>query len=311
LPISASTKANAGASRFVRVGMRRRRHACRGAAGGRRSAFYRTIDEILAGCAAAFIAFAEGVIVSSSSLHPSPAPQQPHDEFGQPIGAAVTGWTSRAQPARTAIAGRYCRVEAVDLRHAEDLYEAYRSAPDGRDWTYMSVGPFASLAAYREQMTRMMASADPLHYAIIDLASGKAVGTLALMRIDPANGVIEIGFVAYSPKVQRTPMGTEAQYLLMRHAFDDLGYRRYEWKCDHLNAPSRRAALRYGFQFEGIFRQAVIYKGRSRDTAWFAIIDSEWPRIKHGFEQWLAPANFDTAGQQRATLGSLIGGARA
>lgn len=244
-------------------------------------------------------------------MHQSPANQnQPHNEFGQPVGAAVSGWVPRAQPARAAIAGRYCRVEPVDLeRHAGDLYEAYSSAPDGGDWTYMSAGPFATFEAYREQLSRMAASADPLHYAIIDLASGKAVGTLALMRIDAANGVIEIGYVAYSPKVKRTPMGTEAQYLLMRHAFDDLGYRRYEWKCDHLNAPSRRAALRYGFQFEGIFRQAIVYKGRSRDTAWFSIIDSEWPRIKRGFEQWLAPDNFDAAKRQRATLGSLMGDA--
>lgn len=229
-----------------------------------------------------------------------------HNAYGQPIGPALAHWTPRAQPPRTALTGRYCRVEPVDVeRHAHDLYEAYRSAPDGRDWTYMSAGPFETFDAYWDYLSRAAASADPLHHAVIDGESGKAVGTLALMRIDAANGVIEVGHVAYSPRMQRTPAGTEAQFLLMRRVFDELGYRRYEWKCDHLNAPSRRAALRYGFQFEGIFRQAVIYKGRSRDTAWFSMLDSEWPRIRAGFEQWLAPDNFDAEGRQRVRLAEL------
>lgn len=233
------------------------------------------------------------------------------NELDQPVGFAVEGWTARGAPPRTAIEGRYCRVEPLDVRHATDLYQAYDSAADGRDWTYMPVGPFPSFEDYRGWVEHVAGLDDPLHHAIVDRATGKAIGTLALMRIDRANGVIEVGSVAYSPLVKRTPAGTEAQFLLMRRAFDELGYRRYEWKCDSLNAASRAAALRYGFQFEGIFRQAVVYKGRSRDTAWFSMLDGEWPAIKRGFEQWLDPRNFDAAGAQRRKLAELIGEAAA
>lgn len=227
--------------------------------------------------------------------------------FDQPVGPPVEGWTARAQPPRTSITGRFCTLEPVDVeRHAHDLYEAFSTAPNGADWTYMATGPFASYEAYETYLAGAIKTSDPLHHAIIDHVSGKAVGTLALMRIDVGNGVIEVGHVAYSPRVKRTPAGTEAQFLLMRRAFDELGYRRYEWKCDSHNAPSRRAALRYGFTFEGIFRQAVVTKGRSRDTAWFSIIDSEWPAIRGAFEQWLSPGNFDAEGNQRAALADLI-----
>jgi RimJ/RimL family protein N-acetyltransferase len=216
------------------------------------------------------------------------------------------------QPPRNPIEGRYCRLEPMDVeRHARELYEAYATAPDGRDWTYMSGGPFPDFDSYYAYATRMAASPDPLHHVVVDGETGKAVGTLALMRIDVANGVVEVGHVAYSPLLKRTRAGTEAQYLLMRRAFDELGYRRYEWKCDALNAPSRRAALRYGFTFEGIFRQAIVYRGRSRDTAWFSMTDGEWPAIGRGFEQWLSPENFDEQGRQRAELAALISAARA
>lgn len=225
------------------------------------------------------------------------------NQYQQPVGAPVPGWTPRAQPPRQPIEGRYCRLEALDpQRHAADLYAAYSQAPDERDWTYLSTGPFADAAAYRAYAERAALSSDPLHYVVIERKSGNAVGTLALMRIDPANGVIEVGFVTFSPLLKRTPISSEAQYLLMKHVFDELGYRRYEWKCDSLNAPSRQAAARLGFQFEGIFRQAVVYKGRSRDTAWFSIIDSDWPPLRTAFEAWLAPENFDADGQQRLSL---------
>jgi len=225
------------------------------------------------------------------------------DSYQQPIGAAMPDWTARARPSHQAIEGRHCRLEALDpQRHAAELYLAYSQAPDQRDWTYLSTGPFADAASYREYAERAALSADPLHYVVIERKSGKAVGTLALMRIDPANGVIEVGFVTFSPLLKRTPVSSEAQYLLMKHVFDVLGYRRYEWKCDSLNAPSRQAAARLGFQFEGIFRQAVVYKGRSRDTAWFAIIDRDWPPLRAAFEAWLAPQNFDAEGQQRLSL---------
>lgn len=235
----------------------------------------------------------------------------PNNEPQPPVGPSLPGWTARPRPPRTPLAGRYCRIEAVDVeRHAADLFEAYAIAPDGKDWTYMGGGPFPDLASYRDYLAKASAGDDPLHYAIIDLATGKPVGTFALMRIDTANGVIEVGNVAYSRLLKRTPVATEAMFLLMERVFDELGYRRYEWKCDHLNAPSRAAALRYGFQYEGIFRQAVVYKGRSRDTAWYAIIDGDWPALRTAYQQWLNAENFDSNGQQRQTLAALIAARR-
>lgn len=226
--------------------------------------------------------------------------------FQQPIGPDVPAWTARPRPPLTPAVGRYCRLEPLSAeRHAADLYDAFSRAPDDSDWTYMGVGPFADAAAYRAFAEAAQAGNDPLHHAIIDLETGRAIGTLALMRIDPANGVIEVGFVSFSRQLKRTRIATEAQFLLMRRAFDELGYRRYEWKCDSLNAPSRQAAARLGFQFEGIFRQATIYKGRSRDTAWFSIIDGEWPALRAAYERWLDPANFDAEGNQRHSLSEL------
>ncbi|AOJ85088.1 acetyltransferase [Burkholderia sp. MSMB617WGS] len=233
------------------------------------------------------------------------------NEFGQPIGAPVPGWQPRPAPPRTPMQGRFCRIEPVDAsRHADDLYAAYALAADGRDWTYMSAGPFADAASYRAYLAKAAETDDPLHHAIVDLATGKAVGTCALMRTDRANGVIEVGFVAYSPLLQKTCAGTEAMFLLMQRVFDELGYRRFEWKCDSLNAPSRAAALRYGFAYEGLFRQAVVYKGRSRDTAWYSIVDREWPALRSAFGQWLAAGNFDERGRQRQPLATLIAAAR-
>ncbi|AUT47593.1 GNAT family N-acetyltransferase [Achromobacter sp. AONIH1] len=232
--------------------------------------------------------------------------------FQQPIGPDVAGWTARPRPPLAPAEGCYCRLEPLSAaRHAAELYQAFSQAPDGRDWTYMSVGPFASEAEYRAFAEGAEAGQDPLHHAVIDLASGRAVGTLSLMRIDPANGVIEVGFVSFSPLLKRTRIATEAQFLLMRRVFDELGYRRYEWKCDSLNAPSRSAAARLGFEFEGVFRQAVVYKGRSRDTAWFSIIDSEWPALRAAYERWLSPDNFDAEGGQRVGLAELIARERA
>ncbi|MDH1178106.1 GNAT family N-acetyltransferase [Achromobacter mucicolens] len=229
------------------------------------------------------------------------------NDFQQPIGPALPGWTTRPRPPLAPAVGRYCRLEPLSAeRHAADLYQAFSQAPDDSDWTYMGVGPFADEAAYRTFAEAAQSSPDPMHHAIIDLATGRAVGTLALMRIDAPNGVIEVGFVSYSRQLKRTRIATEAQFLLMRRAFDELGYRRYEWKCDSLNAPSRAAALRLGFTFEGIFRQATVYKGRSRDTAWFSIIDSEWPARRAAYERWLSPDNFDAEGKQRQGLAALI-----
>ena len=231
------------------------------------------------------------------------------NDFGQLIGPELPGWTVRALPSAEPMEKRYCKIEKLDaLRHAADLYAAYTEASDGRDWTYMLSGPFADAVQYAGYVREEAAKRDPFHYAILDKASGKACGTAALMRIDPANGVIEVGHIAYAPRLKKTRAGTEAMFLLMAHVFDALRYRRYEWKCDSLNAPSRRAAERYGFRYEGVFRQDRIYKGRSRDTAWFSITDAEWPALRAAFEAWLAPGNFDAGGNQLRSLETIRAG---
>ena len=229
-----------------------------------------------------------------------------YNELGQPVGLPVPGWSPRPGPPRTAMTGRFCTVAPLDPeRHAGELLEAYAEDREGRLWTYLPRGPFASLEEYRHWAEEAAGLADPLTHAIIDNATGKAVGTAAFMRIEPAVGVIEVGSLTYSPRLQRRPAGTEAMYLMMRRVFDELGYRRYEWKCNSLNAPSRAAALRLGFRYEGLFRQAMMTRGRNRDTAWFSMIDREWPAQRAAFERWLDPANFDADGQQRHSLASL------
>lgn len=221
------------------------------------------------------------------------------NEFGQPIGYPVPGWAPVASPDAVTLPGRYCTLEHLDPdQHAPDLYAAYAAAPDARDWTYLPYGPFPTLEAYREWATAASNSRDPRHYAVIDNATHRALGTMSLMRHDPANGAIEVGNVVFSRALQRTPISTEAQFLFMRYVFDELGYRRYEWKCDNLNEPSRKSAERLGFTYEGTFSQAVVYKGRNRDTAWFALTDQRWPAVRDAFEKWLQPGNFDTEGRQ-------------
>jgi len=229
----------------------------------------------------------------------------PHNELRQPIGVPLPGWKAPPRPPRTAIEGRYCRVEPIDpARHAEDLHRANSLDPSKRNFTYLSIGPFDTLDAYRQWMASARQSEDPLFHAIVDAATGKPVGIASYMRIDTANGVMEVGHLNYSPLLQRKPAATEAMYLMMKRTFE-LGYRRYEWKCDAFNAVSRAAAQRLGFSYEGVFRQASIYKGRNRDTAWYAIIDAEWPELERAFLRWLDPANFDAQGRQRVRLSEL------
>jgi RimJ/RimL family protein N-acetyltransferase len=226
----------------------------------------------------------------------------------QPVGDPVPGWAPRPLPLRAAVEGRYARLEPLDPgRHGPALFEA--NAADDRIWTYLPYGPFADPAAYRAWLEGAAAQADPLFFAVIDKATGRAAGVLSFLRIDPGAGSIEVGHICYAPALQRTRAGTEAQFLAMRTAFD-LGYRRYEWKCDALNAPSRALAARLGFAFEGVFRQATVVKGRNRDTAWFSVIDGEWPALRAAFETWLHPDNFDAAGRQRASLSALTAGLR-
>lgn len=227
------------------------------------------------------------------------------NEHGQPIGFALPGWTPPPRPPRTVLEGRYCRLEPLDTgRHAAPLHEANRIDPSGKAFTYLSSGPFDSLEDYRRWLTGSCLGDDPLFHAIINRDSSRAAGVAAYMRIDPANGVIEVGHLNFSPLLQQTRAATEAMHLMMKNAFG-LGYRRYEWKCDTLNAPSRAAARRLGFSYEGIFQQAIVYKGRNRDTAWFSITDHEWPAIRAAHEQWLAPENFDAEGRQKVSLSSL------
>jgi RimJ/RimL family protein N-acetyltransferase len=221
----------------------------------------------------------------------------------QPVGPAVPNWSARPAPPSTPKSGHYARIEPLDpARHAVDLFEANAEDRDGSHWTYLFDEKPSTLEAYTAWVGAKAATEDPKFHAIVDIATGKAAGVAAFMRIDRAHGVIEVGHINLAPRLQRTRVATEAIFLMMSRAFDELGYRRFEWKCDSLNAPSRAAALRFGFTFEGIFRQAIVYKGRNRDTAWYSITDAEWPAIRSAFEAWLDPANFDAAGRQRSRL---------
>jgi RimJ/RimL family protein N-acetyltransferase len=227
------------------------------------------------------------------------------NELGLPIGPALPDWQPPPRPAQQSLSGRFCRVEPLDVAlHARELFDANSQDVEQRMWTYLFSGPFASFDEYERWLGERVASIDPLFRVFVDRGSGKAGGLGSFMRIDPPAGTIEVGHIALSPVLQRSPAATEAMYLMMRHAFE-LGYRRYEWKCDALNANSRRAAQRLGFVFEGVFRQATVYKGRSRDTAWYSIIDSEWPLLREAFECWLDRDNFDASGLQRTSLGDI------
>ena len=230
----------------------------------------------------------------------------PINALGQPIGPPVPDWSPRPRPPRTPMVGRHCRVEPLDpARHAAALDQANRRDRDGVIWTYLPYGPFGSADDYEQWVATVARGDDPLFHAIVDRTTERASGVASYLRITPEHGTIEVGHINYAPALQRTVAATEAMFLMMARAFDELGYRRYEWKCNALNAGSRRAAERLGFRFEGIFRQAAVVKGRSRDTAWYAILDADWPAIKAAFEGWLDPTNFDAAGRQRATLASL------
>src|SRR3954471_22597321 len=232
---------------------------------------------------------------------------QDKNELGQPIGFAVLDWKPPQPPARAPMEGRFCRLEPLDARaHAETLHAANILNADGSMWTYMAYGPFGSLAEYKNWVEASARGNDPMFFAIVDRTTGKPAGVASFLRIDPANGCIEVGHLAYSPLLQRKPAATEAMFLMMGQAFK-LGYRRYEWKCNALNAPSRAAAQRLGFSYEGIFRQATVVKGRNRDTAWYAAIDREWPALDAAFRRWLDPGNFDAAGRQRISLTTMTG----
>jgi len=225
--------------------------------------------------------------------------------LGQPVGRPLPGWAAPPRPPREPLAGRFCRLEPLDPeKHGPELFQANSLDTVGRLWTYLPYGPFDSLDAYLGWIRAECLGEDPLFFAIIENTGGKALGVASYMRISPRDGVIEVGHINFSPPLQRTPAASESLYLLSELVFR-LGYRRLEWKCDALNTPSRAAAERLGFRFEGVFRQATIYRGRNRDTAWYSIIDSEWPRLDSAWKRWLNPSNFDTRGRQRERLSVL------
>ena len=221
--------------------------------------------------------------------------------FNQNIGRTVENWIARPFPSKTPMEGSYVYLEALNIEsHSKQLFHAF--SKDDSNWTYLPSEPFQNIVDFRNWLENTCCSDDPLFFSIIDKKTNRAVGMASYLRIKPDVGVIEVGHIHFSPFMQKTPLATEAMYLMMKRVFEELGYRRYEWKCDSLNAPSRRAAERFGFSFEGIFRQALIYKNRNRDTAWFSILDTEWPKLKNSFEAWLSPQNFDEKGQQIRSL---------
>ena len=225
------------------------------------------------------------------------------NHFGQPVGDELPGWQPRELPQRIQLDGRFCHLEPLSVeRHSKELFVAWHAIDDGRDWTYLAVERPATQAECDTFIAANVASKDPLFYAVVDNATQRTIGSVALMRIDPVNGVIEIGWVNWSPLMKRSSHSTEAIYLLLKYVFDGLNYRRCEWKCHSLNAPSSAAAKRFGFEYEGTFRQAVVTKGRNRDTQWFSILDSEWPARKAELEQWLSADNYDADGQQKQRL---------
>lgn len=232
------------------------------------------------------------------------------NELGQPIGSPVEVQPGLTAPPRTAMVGRYCELVALDAsRHGEALHAAYQEAEDDGDWTYLPYGPFPERPEFLDWLTDAASQSDPAFYAIVDRDTGDAAGLASHLRISPTSATIEVGHIHLAPRLQQTAAATESMYLLMRRAFDS-GYRRYEWKCDDLNGPSRAAAARLGFTYEGTFRQATHYKGRNRDTAWFSVLDTEWPAVAAEFERWLEPTNFDEAGRQKTRLGAGGSGTR-
>jgi len=232
----------------------------------------------------------------------TPPPADLDHVAGAAIGPRIDP-TPAKRPGRVTLPGRYVTVCPIDPdRDAADLYAGTHGGDGERLWLYMSAGPFPDLASFHGYLETLARSDDPLSFAILDNRSGRAVGQASYLRIETGHRVIEVGNIIYSREFQRSSGATEAMFVMARHAFEDLGYRRYEWKCNALNEPSRKAALRLGFTFEGVFRHHMIVKLRSRDTAWYAMLRSDWPSRRAGFERWLRPDNFTSAGQQRNRL---------
>lgn len=225
------------------------------------------------------------------------------NEFNQPVGKLVTGWKQALKPALQILSGEFCKLEPMDIdKHANTLFENLLIDNKGESWTYLPYGPFDNLTDFITWLKETMSEKDTLLYAVIDIKTNLPVGIAGYLRSNPKSGSIEVGHLHFSKLLKKSVVATEAMYLMMSNAFDNLNYRRYEWKCNDLNHASRSAALRLGFKFEGIFRQSDVLKNRNRDTAWFSIIDSEWPQLKDKFKKWLHHTNFDNQGQQKKRL---------
>lgn len=225
------------------------------------------------------------------------------NEFNQIVGQEIINWTPKEKPANSIINGSYCVLEPLDInKHATQLFDSFLIDNQGESWTYLPYGPFNSCDEFKSWLKSTLADKDTQLYSILDIKNHCPVGIAGYLRINPEHGVIEIGHLHFSKLLQKTPAATEAMYLMMSYVFDTLKYRRYEWKCNSLNIASREAAVRLGFTFEGIFRQSNVFKHRNRDTAWFSILDCEWPALKTKFKSWLNPENFDAKGTQKISL---------
>jgi RimJ/RimL family protein N-acetyltransferase len=231
---------------------------------------------------------------------------QQKNQFGQVLGHLVENWIPCQKPAKTILQGRYCILEPIEIdKHAIKLFNALSIDNQGASWTYLPYGPFDTRNDFKDWLAKTMSDNDALLYAILDVKTQEPIGISGYLRMNPEHGVIEIGHLHFSALLKQTSLATEAIYLMLRLAFDKYGYRRCEWKCNDLNEPSRRAAERFGFTFEGIFRQNYVFKNRNRDTAWFSVIDSEWPILKEKFEKWLNPDNFEANGKQILKLAQI------
>lgn len=229
------------------------------------------------------------------------------NQYGQPVGEPLAQWQALARPKDVVLNGKFCRLAPLNAeRDFAALFTAFQQAPDGRDWTYLMRERPESPEELRTHLANLQANPALVNLTVFDAASQMPVGTVAFMRIEEGSGVLEIGHVCWSPLMKQRSCATEAIYLMLRHTFDELGYRRCEWKCDSLNEPSRQAAQRFGFNYEGRFLKALVTKGRNRDTDWFAITDDDWPQKRKGFEQWLDDGNFDAEGQQKQRLQAFM-----
>lgn len=239
------------------------------------------------------------LIINQQTIHPKDIDMTEVNEFNQMVGDIIENWSPRAYPSKNKMIGKYCVLERLDIaKHAAALFDALCVNNNSESWTYLPYGPFHHKDEFNTWIKKTIEISGDILYAILDIKTNTPIGISGFLRIFPDHGSIEVGHLHFSKALKQTPLATEAIYLMMSFIFDELSYRRLEWKCHSMNEPSKNAARRFGFQFEGIFRQSFVFKNRNRDTAWFSIIDSEWPELKNKFEKWLSDCNFDSSGKQ-------------